>query len=179
MNSELKQFEAELKNIVAYYRAELSGVRANRPTPALLDAIQVSYFDQMVPLKQLGSISVIPPREMVVSVWDKSVLPAAVHAIEAARLGFAVAVDGQAIRLTIPPLNDERRGELIRLVKSMTEKERIKIRSMRDDINKKIKATETDEDMVFYLKEQVQKLVDEANQELERLVAVKVKEIND
>lgn len=179
MQQKLKKFEAELQTIVAHYHSELGGVRTNRPTPALLESIRVLYFDQMVFLKQLGSISVIPPREIVVSIWDKSVLPAVVKAIEVAGLGFGVRLEGQTIRLTMPPLNDERRAELIRLTKSMAEKERIKIRSMRDDINKKIKATEADEDVVFNVKEKVQKLVDTANGKLEELVGAKVSEIND
>lgn len=179
MNIEIKKFESELKAVVEYYTFSLGGVRANRPTTQLLENIHVLYFDQMVSLKQLGSISVVPPREMLITVWDKSALPTVAKAIEAAHLGFAVAVDGQAIRLTMPPLHDERRQELMRLVKSMAEKERIKIRSMRDDINKKIKATETDEDVVFNLKEKTQKLVDAANGKLEELVDAKVREIND
>lgn len=179
MNTEIKKFEAELKAVVEYYKSSLGGVRANRPTTQLLENIQVLYFDQMVSLKQLGSISVIPPREMVISIWDKSIVAAAVKAIEAVHLGFGVIVDGQVIRLTMPPLNNERRAELIRLVKGMAEKERIKIRSMRDTINKKIKTTETDEDVVFDLKEKIQKLTDAANKELELLVAGKMSEIND
>jgi len=179
MQYEMKKFEAGLKAVVAYYISSLGGVRTNRLTPTLLESIRVLYFDQLVPLKQLGSIALVPPREMVISVWDKSAVSAAAKAIEAAGLGFSVALDGQAIRLSMPPLNDERRAALIRLVKSMTEKERIKIRSMRDDMNKKIKATETDEDVVFDLKEKVQKITDKTNEEIEALVMAKVSEIND
>jgi len=106
-------------------------------------------------------------------------VPNVAKAIEAARLGFSVAVEGSTVHLAVPPLNDERRAEMVKLVKAMLEKERIKVRSIRDEVNKKIKAGETDEDMVFDLKEQAQKLVDATNKDLEALAERKIKEIND
>ena len=179
MQEYIKHFEIDLKGVISHYQEELLGIRTNRPSTKLVEDISVEYFGQMTPIKHLGSLSIVPPREIAVSVWDKSVVPNVAKAIEAARLGFSVAVEGSTVHLAVPPLNDERRAEMVKLVKAMLEKERIKVRSIRDEVNKKIKAGETDEDMVFDLKEQAQKLVDATNKDLEALAERKIKEIND
>ena len=139
----------------------------------------MEYFGQMTPVKQLGSIMIIPPREMAVSVWDKGAATEVGKAIEGANLGLSVSVDGSTVRLALPLLTDERRTELIRLAKAVAEKERIKVRGYRDDINKKIKSQESDEDMRFRMKENVQKAVDAANGAIEALLESKTREIND
>lgn len=179
MHVEIKKCEAELRVILDHARADIGGIRTNRPTPKLVEDIAVEQYGERMTVKQVASIMVSPPHELLVNVWDKSAVPGVVKAIEAVGLGLSVAVDGQVIRLHLPPLHDERRKELVKLVKSMVEKERIKMRSARDDANKKIKAMESDEDMIFFLKEEVQKLVDAANKELDALTAAKVKEIEE
>ena len=179
MHSEIKKIEIELGAIMAHAQADIGGIRTNRPTPKLVEDIAVEQYGERMAIKQLGSITVSPPHELLVGVWDKAALPAVAKAIEEAKLGLSVAVDGQVIRLHLPPLHDERRAELIKLIKSMLEKERIKIRSAHDDANKKIKAMETDEDMAFSLKEEVQKMVDKANGVLDGLLEAKVKEIEE
>lgn len=179
MNSEIKKFEAELRMILEHAKANIGGIRTNRPTPKLVEDIMVEHYGERLAIKQVASIMISPPHELLVNIWDKSAVSPVVKAIEAARLGISIAVDGQVVRLHLPPLHDERRKELIKLIKGMVEKERIKIRSVRDDANKKIKAIESDEDMVFFLKDEVQKLVDKANGELDALTETKVKEIEE
>lgn len=179
MDSLLKQFEADLNAAVAHFKDECSGIRTNRPSPRLVEDVKIDYFGQMTPVKQMGSIMIIPPREMAISVWDASVAPEVGKAIEAANLGLSVSVSGSTVRLALPLLTDERRVELIKLAKALAEKERIKVRGYRDDINKKIKAQEIDEDMQFRMKENVQKATDAANAAIEALLAAKNTEIND
>lgn len=175
----MKQFEAELQGAVAHFKDECFGIRTNRPSSRLIEDVKVEYFGQMTPVKQMGSIMIIPPREMAISVWDTSAATEVAKAIESANLGLSVSVDGSTVRLALPILTDERRHDLIKLAKALAEKERIKVRGYRDDSNKKIKAQELDEDMQFRMKESVQKAVDAANGAIEALLEAKTIEIND
>ena len=179
MQSDIQQFESALQALVKHHAAALGAVRANRPTTKLIEDIRVEYYNQMMTIKQLGSIMVVPPREILVHVWDKGALPAVARGIETAQLGFGVVIEDQTLHLNVPPLTDERRAAVVKAVKAMTEKERISVRSMRDEINKKIKAAESDEDMQFTLKENVQKIVDTTNKQLDDLLVAKIKEINE
>jgi len=179
MDPLLKQFDVDLRGAVEHFKDECSGIRTNRPTSRLIEDVQAEYFGQMTPIKQLGSIMIIPPREMAVSVWDKGAVAEVARAIENAGLGLSVSVDGSMVRLALPLLTNERRTELIKLAKAIAEKERIKIRGYRDDVMKKIKTGETDEDIMFRMKEQAQKAVDGANALIEDLLENKIKEIND
>lgn len=179
MDSLLKDFEVDLKAAADHFKDECSGIRTNRPSARLVEDIKAEYFGQMTPVKQLGSIMIIPPREMAVSVWDKGAVAEVGKAIENAQLGLSVSVDGSTVRLALPLLTAERRTELIKLAKALAEKERIKVRGYRDDINKKIKAQELDEDMAFRMKERVQKAVDAANGAIETILEAKIAEIND
>ena len=174
----LKNFETDLRDAVTHFKDECSGIRTNRPSSRLVEEVKVEYFGQMTPVKQLGSIMIIPPRAMAVSVWDTGATTEVAKAIEGANLGLSVSVDGSTVRLTLPLLTDERRTELIKLAKALAEKERIKVRGYRDDINKKIKAQELDEDMRFRMKEDVQKAVLGANAAIEALLDAKIEEIN-
>lgn len=179
MDPLIKNFEADLQSAVAHFKDECSGIRTNRPSSRLVEDVKVEYFGQMTPVKQLGSIMIIPPREMAVSVWDKGATAEVAKAIEAAKLGLSVSVDGSTVRLALPLLTDERRTELVKLAKALAEKERIKVRGYRDDVMKKIKAQEADEDMMFRMKEQAQKAVDGANAAIEALLEGKIQEIHD
>ena len=178
MDQELKQLEKQLNNIVAKFKEDMGGIRTNRPTTKMLEDIKVDYFGQWLTVKQLCSFNVIPPREINVNVWDKNAVGLVAKAIEGAHLGLSIAVDGNTVRINLPPLTDERRKELAKTVKAMAEKERINIRLTRDEFNKKAKAA-PDEDTKHFLQEKMQKLVDKANGGIEDLVENKVKEIND
>lgn len=182
MNDELiKNFNQKLKALVEKFRPEAAAVRTNRPSSQLVENLKVNYFDQFFILKQLASVSVVPPREIQVSVWDKNSIPAIIKALEDSDLGANANVDGQLIRLNLPTLSAERRQELIKLLKKMAEEVRIKIRSMRDDAMKDIKKLSLDskisEDQEFKLKEGVQRAVEAHNKELEEISERKIKEI--
>lgn len=179
MDSLLKQFETDLKSAADHFKDECSGIRTNRPSSRLVEEVKVEYFGQMTPVKQLGSIMIIPPREMAISVWDKAAVAEVAKAIENAQLGLSVSVDGSTVHCALPLLTDERRAELIKIAKAIAEKERIKIRGFRDDVNKKIKSQELDEDMQFRMKENVQKATDATNAIVETILTAKIQEIND
>ena len=177
MDQEIKNFEKNLQNIVASFKNEISGIRTNRPSPKLVEDIKVDYFNQKMTVKQLGSIAIVPPREININIWDKGAVGPVAKAIEVSGLGLSANIDGNLIRLNLPQLTDERRQELIKLIKSLTENSRIKIRSARDDINKKAKAL-SDEDDKFKSLKKNQEMVDKYNKELEVNLENKIKEIN-
>jgi len=183
MEQIIKEFEQVLKGTVSALHEALRGIRSGRPAPELLENIEAFYFDQMMPLRQLGSITVRPPRELAITVWDQNAVGAVMKAIEDAKIGVSLSNEGNTIRAFLPPLSAERREELGKLVKRTTEEARIKVRTHRDEAMKKIKSAETEkeigEDVAFKGKEKVQKLVDDANKQIEGLVGSKLKELQE
>jgi ribosome recycling factor len=181
MEQYLKEFESALNAAVQKLENELRAVRGNRPSVQLVEDVKVNYYDQLLSVKQLGSLGVRPPREIEITVWDKNAVGPVSKAIEEAKIGFSVTSEGNAVKLTLPPLTEERRQEVVRLVKKIAEATRIQIRTKRDEIIKKIKAAEAekklDEDGVFRAKERIQKQIEEVNGKIERMVGEKLKEL--
>ena len=179
----IKDLEGKTRAALEALKQEFAGIRTNRPMPQLVEDILVDYNGELLKIKQLGSISVVPPREIQVSVWDKNAVQGVVKAIEASPLRFIPSVDGKIIHLRLPPLTEERRQELMKLAKSITEKVRIKIRNLRDEANKKItqaaEAKTLSEDQKFKGKKHVQETIDKGNQEIENLLNTKFKEISE
>lgn len=175
--------ENKLSETLEYFKNQIAVIRGSRPSPKLVEDIWVDYFGQKIPLKQLGSISVNLPREILISVWDKQAVAVVVKAIETSNLNVNANTDGNLIRINLPPLSVERRQELVKIVKKETEETRIKIRSLRDEANKEIKQREEGgeitEDQKFKMKEQIQKMVDKANADIEAMLEKKIKEIEE
>lgn len=178
---ETKEFENNLKSSVEAFRLEISGIRSSRPTSSLVENIEVEYMGGRFPIKQLGSIAIQVPKDIVITPWDGGALAPIAKALESAKLGMSPQINGNAIRLKIPSITEERRGELVKLVKQTSEKTRIKVRVMREEVNKKIesefKSRTISEDQKFKLKDKVQKAVDLANSEIERRVSEKEKDL--
>ncbi len=178
----LKELELKSAEIIQHLKDELSGIRGGRPVSKLVEDISVDYFGQKLAIKQLGSISVVLPREIQITVWDKNIAPPIGKAVEAA-LNVGTSIEGNLVRVNLPPLSEERRGELTKVVKKEAEEARIKIRALRDDILKQIKQEEEGgkitEDDKFKLKEQIQKGVDKVNEEIEKSLENKIKEISE
>ncbi|MCL4405165.1 MAG: ribosome-recycling factor [Patescibacteria group bacterium] len=172
----IKELEKKFAAAAAELKETLSSFRTNRPTPKLVENIKVPYLDQTMSVKQLGSITVEPPRDLVISVWDRNSLPAVAKAIESENIGLSVAPQGNVVRVRLPELTEERRHELEKLVKSSIEETRIKMRVERDAVNKNINA-ESDKDTKFRSKEEVQKLVDKFNGVIEVMLKDKLSEI--
>lgn len=173
----LQELKEKFDGILVWLREEFSGIRTNRPTAKLIENVKVEYFGQEMPLRQVGSITVEPPRDLIVSTWDKNGLQATAKALEVANLGVAVTVQGTIIRVSLPALTGERREELKRIVKNTAEEARIRMRVQRDDIQKKMK--DLDEDEKFRSKDKMQKMVDEFNATVQDLVDKKNKEIEE
>jgi len=176
-----KELEAKLKNFLEFLKTEFQTIRSNRPSARMVEDIKVDYFGQMTPIKALGSISVIPPREINISVWDMSVAGAVAKAIENSSLKIGASITGNLVRVSLPALTEERRKELEKVIRKTTEETKIKIRGARDESNRNIKKMEDDdvfsEDIAFKKREDVQKITDKYNGEADKVLEAKVKEI--
>ncbi len=185
MNEEqfMKEAEQVLLGVSTALKGELASIRGNRPTIDLIEHIPVTCYDnQNFTIQQLGSIGVSGPSELTVTVWDPQVIPEIVKAIESAKLGLSVSSASNTIRAALSSLGEERRDELTKTVKKMSEQYRIQIRTRRDDLMKRIKSAEDagdlSEDRVFKLRARLQKVVDGANDAIEQAVEKKIAELS-
>jgi ribosome recycling factor len=179
----IKDLESSLSGVTQKLKQELGQLRGNRPAPDMVQDIKVNLYDQELTIREMGSLSILPPRTIQITVWDATAVPAIMKAIEAAHLGLSTNNDGNTIRATLSPLGNERREEMTKLVKKIAEAARIQIRSRRDDIMKRIKDAESKkeitEDDAFKGKEKVQKATDKANREVETMVNGKLQELGE
>lgn len=146
-------------------KGEFNAVRAGRANPALLDRLTVEYYGVATPLKQMANISAPDPRTLVIQPWDKTALGEIEKAVLKSGLGLIPNSDGQLIRLSIPQLTEERRGELVKIVRKKTEEAKVAIRNIRRDANDLIKTLEKDgeisEDDERRHQDDIQKLTDQ------------------
>ena len=173
----LKEFQNQINALLSSLKEAISILRTNRPSPRIVENIYVNYMDQNMQIKQLGSITVEMPRDIIITLWDKSLVPLVTKAIETANLGLSVSAGENMVRAKLPELTTERRDEIIKLVKSTAEETRIKMRRQRDDINKSI-STEVDKDLKFRMKDDLQKKVDQFNDSIDKLIEDKIKDLS-
>ena len=170
-----------MQKTIAVLKTELGGLRAGRANPQLLDRILVDYYGTPTPIQQLGNVSTPEPRMLLISVWDSKAIPAVEKAIQKSDLGINPSNDGKVIRLIFPELNEERRKELVKVVKKKGEESKVAIRAIRRDANEQIKKEEKDklitEDDRKTLDDKVQKLTDDLTKEIDALLIAKEKEI--
>ena len=156
-------------------------VRTGRASLALLDGIKVDYYGAPTPLNQVATLSVPESRLIVISPWDSSVIPLIEKAIQKSDLGLTPGNDGKVIRLPIPALTEERRKELVKQVRKMTEESKVKIRNVRRDANEQLKEMKKDgaisEDELFTHQDEVQKITDKYIEQADALFDAKEKEI--
>ena len=168
------------KSIDAFSK-ELSSLRTGRANAAMLDLVKVDVYGQQMPINQIGSITTPEPRMINVQVWDQNNVPLVDAAIKKSELGLNPQIDGQLIRLPIPELNEERRTELKKMIKSMGEKCKVSIRNIRrdanDELKKLLKSKEIGEDEEKTFEKNVQNITDEHIQIVDEKVAAKEKEI--
>jgi ribosome recycling factor len=177
----LKEAENHMKGAIEAAKKELASVRTGRASAGILDRVVVEYYGTPTPLNQLANINVPEARMIVVQPWDKSSLGAIEKAIQKADLGLNPVNDGTVIRLPVPQLTEERRKDLVKLVKKETEEKRVVIRNLRRDVNEKIKALEKEgkvpEDEGKRGLDETQKLTDKYIAEIDKLLEHKEKEI--
>ncbi len=142
--------DERMDSAVETLKRELNGVRTGRAHPSLIENLPVDYYGAMTPLKQLGTIAAPEPRMLSVQVWDRGAIKAVEKAIQTSDLGLNPAVDGQTLRLPFPPLTEQRRKDMVKLVHNKTEESRVAIRNVRrhahDELRKSEKSGDLSED---------------------------------
>ncbi|MEP0823821.1 MAG: ribosome recycling factor [Ignavibacterium sp.] len=177
----LADADNRMKKAVEVVRDEFSKIRTGKATTALLDAVKVDYYGTMTPLKQVANVSTPDVHTIAVQPWEKGMLQPIEKAILNANLGLNPTNDGNIVRVPIPPLNEERRRELVKLVKKFAEEGRIAVRNIRRDAIEHLKKTEKQEhiseDERKRGEQEVQKMTDKHIKEVDHLVELKEKEI--
>lgn len=177
----LRESEDKMKRTCELFRKELAGLRAGRATPALLERVVADYYGTPTPINQMANVSVPEPRLLVIQPWDKGQVQAIERAILKSDLGLTPKTDAGLIRLVIPPLNEERRRDLVKQVSKKAEEQRIALRNIRRDANDFLKDLEKEgeitEDELRRGQDEVQKLTDKYIAEVDSVVKAKEKEI--
>ncbi|WZL74877.1 ribosome recycling factor [Clostridiaceae bacterium 35-E11] len=176
-----KDLEQKMQKTINVLKEELNSIRAGRANPALLDRIMVEYYGTPTPLKQIASISAPEPRLLVIQPYDKTAIQPIEKAITLSDLGINPSNDGKLIRLAIPQLTEERRKELIKIVKKTGENAKIAIRNERREANDKLKKMgkngELPEDDLKKAEDEVQKMTDKFIEVIDELITKKEKEM--
>lgn len=177
----IREAKARMEAAVEAMRREFATVRTGKATPALLDTVRVEAYGSKLPVNQLASVTAPEPALLVVQPWDKSLIGPIEKAIRAADLGLNPSNDGNLIRIPIPPLNEERRREYVRLLHKMAEEGRISVRHARrlanEDIKRRMKEGEIGEDDGHRQLEEVQKLTDRYIEKIDEMLKVKEEEV--
>ena len=177
----LENIDEKMDKVVERLEVNFSEIRAGRANPAILNKVQVEYYGAMSPLTQIASVSVPEARLIVIQPWDKSLLSQIVRAIEMAEIGINPMNDGQVIRLNFPELTEERRKDLVKEVKKLSEESKVAIRNVRRDemdlVKSQLKNSEISEDEAKSDEAKIQKKTDDYVAKIEEITAKKEKEI--
>ena len=177
------EVENKMSKRVDAYAGELKTIRAGRASAAVLDKVAIDYYGVPTPVQQVGQISSPEPRMLVIQPYDPSILSAIEKAIAASDLGISPQNDGKVIRLSFPPLTEERRKELVKTVRKYTEEAKVQIRNIRrdflDDLKKQKKNGEVTEDDIKGMEKDIQKLTDKYVSEIDGISSAKEKEITE
>jgi len=180
-NEIYKDAESRMKKSIEYLNHELSRIRTGRATPTLLDIIKVEYYGATVPLNQVSTVSAPESRLLVIQPWEKGLIGEIEKAILQSDLGLNPTNDGNVVRVPIPELSEERRQDLLKLIKKFCEESRIAVRNIRRDANEHIKQIEKDheisEDESHKMLDKIQKLTDDHIKEIDNHYNLKEKEI--
>lgn len=175
------EVEERMNKRVEGFNGELKTIRAGRANPQVLDKISIDYYGTQTPVAQVGSISTPEPRTLLIQPWDASVLKEIEKSIQKSELGITPQNDGKVIRLTFPPLTEERRKELVKTVKKYSEEAKVQVRNARrdamDDYKQKKKDGEVTEDDLKTIEKDIQTLTDKFIKEIDDITAAKEKEI--
>lgn len=181
MNQQIKDAKGRMDKTIETLRSELAKVRTGKATTVLLDSIRVDYYGNMVPLNQVGNVSVLDAHTLSITPWEKQMVQIIDKAILEANLGLNPISDGTNLKIPIPPLNEERRKELVKLVKKFSEEAKVAIRNVRRDANDHLKKEQKDkkmtEDQLHDAEKEMQKLTDDHIKLIDDILKHKEKEI--
>ena len=181
VNEVINDMKTEMKTAIEAMEKDLSRMRTGRANLAILDGIKVDYYGSATPLNQVASLSTPEPRLIMIKPWEKTMVPVIEKAIQAGDLGLNPNNDGEVVRIPIPPLTEERRKDLVKMVKSNGEDYKVQIRRCRRDANDMLKGLEKDkeisEDDLHRAMEQVQQHTDDFVKKVDERIEKKEKEI--
>lgn len=181
MQQHIKDAKGRMDKTIETLRSELAKVRTGKATTVLLDSIRVDYYGNMVPLNQVGNVSVLDAHTLSITPWEKQMVQIIDKAILEANLGLNPISDGTNLKIPIPPLNEERRKELVKLVKKFGEEAKVAIRNVRRDANDHLKKEQKDkkmtEDQLHDAEKEMQKLTDDHIKLIDEILKHKEKEI--
>lgn len=181
MHQSIKDARNRMDKTIEALRAELAKIRSGKATTVLLDSIRVDYYGNMVPLKQVSNVSVLDAHTLSITPWEKNMVQVIDKAILEANLGLNPISDGTNLKVPIPPLNEERRKELVKLVRKFGEESKVAIRNIRRDVNDHLKKEQKDkkmsEDELKAAEHETQKLTDEHIKLIDEIMKHKEKEI--
>lgn len=183
MSSEFneKNYSNKMDKSIQSLKKDISTLRTGRANVNMLDTIKIDVYGQLMPIEQLGTVSVPEARLISIQVWDKSNISIIESAIQKSELGINPQIDGQIIRLRIPDLTEERRKDLIKILKNMGEKSKVSIRNIRREANDELKKKQKDktisEDQSKNYEKNIQKLTDTNIENIEKILSIKEKEI--
>ena len=176
-----KNYSNKMDKSIQSLKKDISTLRTGRASVNMLDTIKIDVYGQLMPIEQLGTVSVPEARLISIQVWDKSNISIIESAIQKSELGINPQIDGQIIRLRIPDLTEERRKDLIKILKNMGEKSKVSIRNIRREANDELKKKQKDktisEDQSKNYEKNIQKLTDTNIENIEKILSIKEKEI--
>ena len=183
MSSEFNEsnYSSKMDKSIQSLKKDISTLRTGRANPSMLDTIKVDVYGQLMPIEQLATVSVPEARLISIQVWDKANTTLIDSALQKSELGINPQIDGQIIRLRIPDLTEERRKDLIKVLKNMSEKGKVAIRNIRreanEDLKRKLKDKVISEDQSKNFEKNIQKLTDVNIENIEKILLEKEKEI--
>jgi ribosome recycling factor len=177
----LSRYKDRMDKAVSALKEEFGGLRTGRASATLLDQVHVEAYGATMPINQVGAVNVPEPRMITVNIWDRAMVGAVEKAIRSAGLGLNPMVDGQTLRIPIPPLTEERRRDLAKIAGKYAEQQRIAVRNVRRDANDDLKKAEKggaiSQDELKRMEAEVQKLTDEAIRRVDEALNIKEQEI--
>jgi len=177
----MAKYRDRMDKAVSALKEEFGSLRTGRASASLLDQIMVEAYGSTMPINQVGAVSVPEPRMITVNVWDKGLVVATEKAIRSSNLGLNPVVDGQNLRIPIPPLTEDRRKDLVKVAGKYAEQQRIAVRNVRRDANEDLRAAEKahviSQDEEKRMESEVQKLTDEAIKRVDEALKTKEQEI--
>ena len=181
MKTVFETAKTKMGKTISALQTEYAAIRAGRANPQILDKVTVDYYGSMTPINQLASVSATEARVLTIQPWDKSVLKAIEKAIQTSDIGINPQNDGSVIRLTFPPLTEDRRKEIVKDIQKIAENSKVAARSVRRDCIEKLKAmkkaSEITEDDLKDGEKEIQKITDNAIKDIDAISEAKQKEI--
>ena len=177
----VKEAENKMKKIVDFFTKEIGTLRLGRASVSLLEGIVVEYYGSKLPINQIATITIPQPQLLVIQPWDKNIVNEVVKAIQLSNLGLNPICDGNVIKIPVPPLSEERRKEIVKVLHKMSEEAKVEIREVRRKANSELKEKEKEgeisEDDMYKGMDEIQKITDKYIEEIEEKTKKKEAEI--